>query len=806
MLPLFLLLAPLLSVAARVKPVKHANKHHKAHAPAPTAANSAVMSKAEQHIKKVFGELEHIQAEVKEEEDEEGMHIVKGKDKAKNLKRQQLRKRLLRELDGEVNTVLPAELKKLDGVFQSEERKNGWRPRHRMQHFSRGQRAAQKIANRQVFRYEDPEQCGTHIPATKLGIRSGPEAAKIFQQPALMQIAEPEEEDEEGYPLSWARPGVGVNQTLADNGRSTMGKVGAPGKVGQEAPFVTVYKDGFFMVGCFKDAMLHVGDMYSMSGKLKYKKQYQNISVVVYDAIVLEEKQQEMSPKVCFEFCRTIEGMGFFGIMGSKCYCEPYYEETIEGVGKEDTCDLACPGDDTAICGGTVKSSIFEMHICGDRGQQLVMQAQNAGRILSSFYATALFAASLGSDLQASGELLEEVGGLGGDPDSANYGRDAKKWAGELEKVFQAEHCLDEYNALLMAYEESETLAFSNLRKSENLQRADDLTQQIVAGIPKVKDCTKLTSKAVTKGYYPFADAVDSASDREMLKMEEKYGTATVVFSPLLLAVASKKEPMMSTCVGEPLGKPMVGTFAECAEACDQMIHPEVCLGFQFYHMGGKEDSGGSKAEMRPLCFLFKDIEKIVSYDCEFINVLTKEYKDDQKEAAESEKEEFLQKKESLLQRSIALRGRMRANSSEPEGEDEEADPKIAEAHCSSIKSFLLYTAMTCDELFGADSSVKETCPTECERTNGAVLAASCMVKLAEVSPAMGNPEITEKKRCFAGARNKEATNPEGIDPFPLPFDEQGVVLSGDAAVGTSTILEPIIWTVSEEEEGGDAE
>merc|ERR1719235_1358728 len=161
------------------------------------------------------------------------------------------------------------------------------------------------------------------------------------------------------------------------------------------------------------------------------------------------------------------------------------------------------------------------------------------------------------------------------------------------------------------------------------------------------------------------------------------------------------------------------------------MNHPEVCLGFQFYHMGGREDAGGSKALMKPLCFLFKNIEKITSYDCAFIQTITKEYQDDMKEAEKDDKEEFLQQKEVLLQNSRALRGRMKANSSEPEEEEEPTVSKIAEAHCSSIKHFLLYTAMTCEEIFGPDSSVKETCPTECERSNGAVLAAACMVKLA---------------------------------------------------------------------------
>lgn len=65
----------------------------------------------------------------------------------------------------------------------------------------------------------------------------------------------------------------------------------------------------------------------------------------------------------------------------------------------------------------------------------------------------------------------------------------------------------------------------------------------------------------------------------------------------------------------------------------------------------------------------------------------------------------------------------------------------------------------------------------------------------------MPNPDTEVKKRCFGGARNKEVANAKGAEIYFLPFDDQGVILSGDAEVGTSTVLEPIIWTVSEDEE-----
>lgn len=751
----------------------HPSRHHPhQHAGIPVSANSAVKSTKEKAIHNIFGALKRARDKVRKDE-QQGLHVLPGKNPTETAVRKQTRRRLLHNLDSNVSEASSDVIQKLDGVFGDDSHPNFVHSHRR--HLSREQRAAEKLSQRELTRYEDPSHCGARIRAADLGIRHGPEAAALFKHPAFLQ--EPED-DEEGYPPSLAYPGVGSEQTLADNGRSTMGKVKG------EEPFVTVYKDGFFLLGCHKDSVFHTGDMFG-SGKNKYKRQYTNISIATYDSLVLKEKQQPMAPKVCFEFCRTIQGMVYFGLQGNTCYCAPFYEPTIEGVKTSDKCDMVCAGDKNSMCGGKKKASIYEMHLCGDRGQQLVTQSLEAARVLSSYYATALFASELGKQLQASGELLAEVAGLGGDLDSAKYGRMAKVWAGELEQEFMKNHCIDEYNNLLMSYEDSETIAFSNMRKAANLQKADDATNAMIAGIPKVKECNKASTKVVEEGYPPYEDAMDSQNERDMSKLEEKYGTAAVTFAPIPMLVAGKKPPRMSVCSGENLGSPMVVTYAECAQACDQMIHPEVCLGFQFYHMGGKEDGGVMK---KPLCYLLKDIKRITNFDCEFVNALTEEYEDDLKEAKKSE--EFIQ------------RGADVHALDEPEEEDEDEGPsKIEEPHCGTVEKHLLYSGLTCAELFGADHSIKDTCKDACARQNAALLSATCMVKLSEIVSGMKQPEIETKKRCFGGARNKEISNAEGAEIHFLPFDDQGVVLSGDAEVGTSTILEPIIWTVAEDEE-----
>ena len=43
-----------------------------------------------------------------------------------------------------------------------------------------------------------------------------------------------------------------------------------------------------------------------------------------------------MTPKACFNFCRTVPGMLFFGLIyGRDCYCTPYFTPTTAGGNKD---------------------------------------------------------------------------------------------------------------------------------------------------------------------------------------------------------------------------------------------------------------------------------------------------------------------------------------------------------------------------------------------------------------------------------------------------------------------------------------
>lgn len=127
-------------------------------------------------------------------------------------------------------------------------------------------------------------------------------------------------------------------------------------------PFDVVLKSGFLRVTCVKDYMYYHGDKFG-AGKHSYELGSKGpVSIVHYNDWVVKEDRKEMSPTVCFEFCRSVPKMGFFGILnGNKCYCEPYFQSMPSD---SSDCDTLCEGDPSNMCGGVSKSTIFSMHAC----------------------------------------------------------------------------------------------------------------------------------------------------------------------------------------------------------------------------------------------------------------------------------------------------------------------------------------------------------------------------------------------------------------------------------------------------------
>merc|ERR1719240_2101540 len=99
---------------------------------------------------------------------------------------------------------------------------------------------------------------------------------------------------------------------------------------------------------------------------------------------------------------------------------------------------------------------------------------------------------------------------------------------------------------------------------------------------PKVKECAKMAAKITEQAYPAYGDAVEATSEADMQAAEEGYTKALALYYPIMYALDGAKPPMNSVCKGPAAGKPVVGTASECAKACDDMVHPVKCIGFQF--------------------------------------------------------------------------------------------------------------------------------------------------------------------------------------------------------------------------------
>jgi len=126
----------------------------------------------------------------------------------------------------------------------------------------------------------------------------------------------------------------------------------------------TVYKDGYFHLRCMMDKMETAADWHD---ELQREHKYNidtNVTIVRYTDRVDVEKQQSMTPSICFEFCRTVPDMLHFGLTrGRECYCTPYF---MQGTG-DGVCDAGCEGDSSITCGNTNgMADIYEMHACND--------------------------------------------------------------------------------------------------------------------------------------------------------------------------------------------------------------------------------------------------------------------------------------------------------------------------------------------------------------------------------------------------------------------------------------------------------
>merc|ERR1719171_3257471 len=374
-------------------------------------------------------------------------------------------------------------------------------------------------------------------------------------------------------------------------------------------PFARVLKDGFYEVDCIKDYMYAHGDAFGFN-KHEYKlKDFSNVSIVHYKDIVPSEDQKAMSQETCFEFCRTVPDMLFFGLLaGRECYCMPYYKMM---AGDSSACDAVCEGKPTTMCGGMLKSSVFEMHLCADTAEDLksaVEGAEDLGSKMASVGADALQEAE---DLQNAAAELQGTFGSAGDPVASDLMQEAKVFAGDFqhtaEDTVKLGEKLEELKGKAEGMQEGDFSDFETIKEAE-------------ATIKEIKETSTEGEESLEKPLDSFALCAGKEIEMDELEAEgegkgkpekeepegegeSKESTVLKQYVNIMLLVDKEYKDVPSTCGGDMIKKPLQVTAEDCAKACDS--EGKVCVGFSFFdHF---EDGSG-------VCFMFSKFKEVTYY------------------------------------------------------------------------------------------------------------------------------------------------------------------------------------------------
>eukprot|EP00746_Dinoflagellata_sp_MGD_P168317 gnl/MRDRNA2_/MRDRNA2_99686_c0_seq1.p1 gnl/MRDRNA2_/MRDRNA2_99686_c0~~gnl/MRDRNA2_/MRDRNA2_99686_c0_seq1.p1 ORF type:complete len:834 (+),score=224.73 gnl/MRDRNA2_/MRDRNA2_99686_c0_seq1:63-2564(+) len=615
-------------------------------------------------------------------------------------------------------------------------------------------------------------RCGDKIPASSIGIKK--EVAAFWAKRGIMLLQE--EPAEEPEP-SMAKPGAGANQVLADH------PLEKSGSVNNVESMLKVFKDGFYPVRCLTDAMEMTSDKFG-NNMFDYA-DTSNVSIVRYSEIIAKPFQKPMTPEVCYQFCQTVPDMVFFGIAyGDDCYCTPYFKPSPAGGSA--ACDSPCPGDPTQMCGGQGKSSIFEMHLCADTAEEVVDASTAADEVLVYFYDSAFLADAIAAELQLSGETLMKVAGASGDSAASDMGMSAKVAAGDVSHSIVSFGCLDNYNELMTAYKDAKDVRTLDFTFAKNIQEADAAVATMKTLAPEVEGCAKAAERQSVMSY-PFYKEVAAMETADAFQAKiDAYADGLQTYLPTSYVQDSSLPAGMSTCSGKVLLKPAVVTLGECAEACDRMRYPASCTGFQFFNLG-KTDDGDT---VSPLCFLFEAMYSVTTYECDFLTNLQKDLPPLLSLAQKNKPKSFLQKHN------------FNSTANATDSSDAETEVKVDWAAlsrfdktCLRVRMVMHSSGLSCAELFGADSSIKDKCKKECEVTQSAKYSAICMSKMASMPAQV---EMKKFSSCFGGDDNAAEDSTGAPVKSAVDLGDTGLVIEGAVELeGGETVEEPFpeLWT-----------
>jgi hypothetical protein len=143
---------------------------------------------------------------------------------------------------------------------------------------------------------------------------------------------------------------------------------------------------------------------------------------------------RKMQPSECFWFCRDKPGLRFFMIAhGRDCYCAEYFHDVSKGGGD---CNLPCGGNTEEMCGGPVKASAFELHMCGKSASRADAAAESA----AASSAKAANASAVGKAAYEAFDELSSKWQLGICSKAAQICELSAEWADGAQSVRDAAH------------------------------------------------------------------------------------------------------------------------------------------------------------------------------------------------------------------------------------------------------------------------------------------------------------------------------------------------------------------------------
>jgi len=352
---------------------------------------------------------------------------------------------------------------------------------------------------------------------------------------------------------------------------------------------VAVHKDGFFPVSCSSDASHKFSDNQSSAGQKRYAAQNVNVTIVWYHETVAEKK--EMTPRVCFNFCRIQPHMGFFGLVhGRDCYCMPYYQKQEGGEGSD--CDLPCPGDQRTMCGGKTKSSIYSMHFCDDLTQDLETAKTAAGYVKGNLTAMVTLYELCQDELQTLGD--DEEATFGGSVFASNYFQAAKVRAGELKRLLEKAETLEA---------EKETLAAAPDASKSIIEQQEYKEGQVI----NLQEFERRASKWLAEAEKDFGKTCNEKPHIDTYNFTDEY--RPIAYFSEYKDVEYEK----AACDGEMIGSPMYVSGVSCALACRDDIK---CEGFSIFEAGKETTVDATPG----LCVLLSSVKAAKIYskkECE---------------------------------------------------------------------------------------------------------------------------------------------------------------------------------------------